>query len=177
MLVIQTLRCYGCICTHCHGNTFQRSKCVIFLQHNYNLLIPSVAKALSKRCKATKSKSSFAKKCHTSLKMGKIPRIIILKSGELAHAHDNDVIVDGGGDKNVKHNVENVQVSMDLTQDPTITDQCMCTCCHVTDILQNNCIIFKELRYDLDNESVWEALDCRFLVSTSKEFICVTVSY
>ena len=56
------------------------------------------------------------------------------KSGELAHVCDNDVIVDGGRDKNVKHNVENVQVSMDLMQDPTITDLCMCTCCHVTDI-------------------------------------------
>ena len=38
---------YGCICTCCHGNTFQRRECVIFLQNNYNLLIPSVAKALS----------------------------------------------------------------------------------------------------------------------------------
>ena len=47
-----------------------------------------------------------------------------------------------------------------------------CTCCHVTDIPQNNCIIFKELRYDLDNDNVWEAFDCRFSVSTSKEFIC-----
>ena len=105
---------YGCICTCCHGNTFQSHECVIFLQHNYNLLIPSVAKALSKRCKATKSKELICKKYHALLKMGKIPGIIILKSGELAHVHDNDVIVDGGGDKNVKHNVENVQVSMDL---------------------------------------------------------------
>ena len=107
---------------------------MIFLQHNYNLLIPSVAKALSKRCKATKSKEFICKKCHASLKMGKISGIIILKSGELAHVCDNDVIVVGGRDKNVKHNVENVQVSMDLMQDPTITDRCMCTCCHVTDI-------------------------------------------
>ena len=96
-----------------------------FLQYNYNLLIPSVAKALSKRCKATKSKEFICKKIHALLKMGKIPGIIIIKSGELAHVCDNDVNVDGGGDKNVKHNVKNVQVSMDLTQDPTITDQCM----------------------------------------------------
>ena len=50
---------YECRCTCFHGNTFQRCECVIFLQHNYNLLIPSVAKALSKRCKATKSKEEF----------------------------------------------------------------------------------------------------------------------
>ena len=163
---------YGCICTCCHGNNFQRCECVIFLQRNYNLLIPSVAKALSKRCKAIKSKEFICKKCHASLKMGKILGIIILKSGGLAHVRDNDVIVCGDRDKNVKHNVENVQVSMDLMQNPTITDRCMCTCCHVTDIPHNNCIIFEELRYDLDNDNVWEALDCRFLVSTSKEFIC-----
>ena len=80
--------------------------------------------------------------------------------------------MDGGGDNNVKHNVDNVQVSMDLIHDPTITDQCMCTCCHVTDIPQNNFIIFKESRYDLDNDNVLEALDCRFSVSRSKEFMC-----
>ena len=60
---------YGCIYTCCHGNTFQRHECVIFLQQNYNFLIPSVAKALSKRCKATKSKEFICKKCHSSLKM------------------------------------------------------------------------------------------------------------
>ena len=108
---------YRCICTCCHGNTFQRCECVIFLQHNYNLLIPSVAKALSKRCKATKSKELICKKYHALLKMGKIPGIIAKNSGELAHVHDNGVIVDEGRDKNLKHNVENVQVSMDLTQD------------------------------------------------------------
>ena len=80
--------------------------------------------------------------------------------------------MDESGEKNVKHNVENVQVSIDLTQNPTITDRCMCTCCHLTDIPQNNCIIFKESRYDLDNDNVYEALECRFSVSTSKEFIC-----
>ena len=64
--------------------------------------------------------------------MGNIPGIIIFKCGELAHVHDNDVIVDGSGDKNVKHNVENVQVPMDLMQDPRITDWCMCTCYHTT---------------------------------------------
>ena len=64
---------YGCICTCCHGNTFQRHECVIFLQHNYNFMIPSVAKALPKRCKATKSKEFICEKCHSSLKMGNTP--------------------------------------------------------------------------------------------------------
>ena len=53
---------YGCISTCCHGKTFQRCECIIFLQRNYNLLIPNVAKALSKRHKATKSKEFICKK-------------------------------------------------------------------------------------------------------------------
>ena len=48
----------------------------------------------------------------------------------------------------------------------------MCTYCHVTDIPQNNCIIFKVSRYDLDNDNVQEALDCRYSLPTCKEFIC-----
>ena len=99
------------MCTCCHGNTFQKYECVIFLQHNYNLLIPSVTKALSKRCKATKSKEFICKKCHALLKMGKIPGIIIKKSCELAHVCHNDVIVDGGRDMNMNHNVEDASVN------------------------------------------------------------------
>ena len=125
---------YGCVCMCCHGNTFQRCECVIFLQHNYNLLIPSIAKALSKRCKATKSKEFICKKCHSSLKMGNTPVASPQKCGEPSHVHDNDFIVHGGGEKNMKCNVKNEQVSIDLMQDPKITDRCVCTCCHVTDI-------------------------------------------
>ena len=68
---------YGCICTCCHGKTFQRYECVIFLQCNYNLLIPNVAKALFKRYKATKCKEFICKKCNALLKSGKIPEIVI----------------------------------------------------------------------------------------------------
>ena len=109
---------YGFICTCCHGNTFQRCKCMIFLQHNYNFLIPSVVKALSRRCKATKSKEFICKKCHSSLKMGNTPVVSLQKCGEPSLVHDNDVIVDGGGEKNVKGYVKNEQVPIDLTQDP-----------------------------------------------------------
>ena len=73
---------YGCIYTCCHGNTFQRCQCVIFLQQNYNFLIPSVARALSKRCKATKSKEFICKKCYSSLKMGNTPIVTFQKCSE-----------------------------------------------------------------------------------------------
>ena len=123
---------YGCICTCCHGNTSQRRECVIFLLHNYYFLIPSVVQALSKS-KATKSKEFICKKCHSSLKMGNTPVVSFQKCGEPSHVHDSNVIVDGGGEKNVR-NVKNEQVPIDLMQDPIITDRCMCTCYHVIDI-------------------------------------------
>ena len=87
-----------------------------------------------KEVRLQRAKSSFAKKCHSSLKMGNTPVVSLQKCGEPSHVHDNDVIVDGGGEKNVKHNVKNEQVSIDLMQDPKITDRCVCACCHVTDI-------------------------------------------
>ena len=116
---------YGCICTCCHGNTFQRCECVIFLQHNYNLLIPSVTKTLSKRCKATKSKEFICKKMPFFTENGEHTCSKSSKMDEPLRVHDNDVIVDRGGEKNVKHNVKNEQVSIDLMQDPKITDQCV----------------------------------------------------
>ena len=79
MLVIQTLfqRIMDVYVHAAMVTLFKRHECVIFLQYNYNLLIPSVAKAFSERCKATKSKEFICKKCHTSLKIGKIPGIIV----------------------------------------------------------------------------------------------------
>ena len=40
---------YGCVCTCCHRNDLPWYHCVILLSHNYNLNIPAVANALSKR--------------------------------------------------------------------------------------------------------------------------------
>ena len=58
------------------------------------------------------------------------------------------------------------------TQSTTLTNHCLRTCCNKTDIPRSQCIIFKEPKYNFDNTVVVEALSNRFLVPTSKEYIC-----
>ena len=58
------------------------------------------------------------------------------------------------------------------TQSTTLTNYCLCTCCHKTDIPRLQCIIFKESKYNFDNTVVVEALSNRFSSPTSKEYIC-----
>ena len=58
------------------------------------------------------------------------------------------------------------------TQSTTLTNYCLCTCCHKTDIPRSQCIIFKESKYNFDNTVVVEALANRFSIPTSKEYIC-----
>ena len=57
---------YGCVCTCCHANELPWYNCVIFLRQNYNLNIPALANALSKR-----QKEFICKPCHKELKDGK----------------------------------------------------------------------------------------------------------
>ena len=59
-----------------------------------------------------------------------------------------------------------------MTQSTTLTNYCLCTCCHKTDIPRSQCIIFKESKYNFGNNVVLEALSNRFLTPTSKEYIC-----
>ena len=49
---------------------------------------------------------------------------------------------------------------------------CLCTCCHKTDIPRSQCIIFKESKHNYHNTVVVEVLSHRFTVPTSKEYIC-----
>ena len=51
----------------------------------------------------------------------------------------------------------------------TLTNYCLCTCCHKTDIPRLQCIKFKESKYNFDNTVVVEALPNRFSIPTSKE--------
>ena len=53
-----------------------------------------------------------------------------------------------------------------------LTNHCLCTCCHKTDIPRQQCIIFKESKYIFDNAVVGEALSNRFSIPISKEYIC-----
>ena len=58
------------------------------------------------------------------------------------------------------------------TQSTTLTNYCLCTCCHKTDIPRSECNIFKTSKYKFGNTVVLEALSNRFSIPTSKEYIC-----
>ena len=55
------------------------------------------------------------------------------------------------------------------TQSTTLTNYCLCTCYHKTDIPRLQCFIFKESKYNFHNTVVVEALSNRFSIPTSKE--------
>ena len=86
-------------------------------------------------------------------------------------------------DHNSQHNVQEQRIHNEnniicdfpanyTSQSTTLTNYCLCTCCHKTDIPRSQCIIFKQSKYNYDNTVVVEALSNRFSVPTSKEYIC-----
>ena len=73
------------------------------------------------------------------------------------------------------HNENNITCDFPsnyTTQSTTLTNYCLCTCCHKTDIPRSQCNIFKESKYNFGNTVVVEALANRFSIPTSKEYIC-----
>ena len=73
------------------------------------------------------------------------------------------------------HNENNVTCdlpSLYMSQTTIMTNHCLCTCCHKTDIPRSQCILFKESKYNFDNAVVQEALSNRFSIPPSKEYIC-----
>ena len=62
---------YGCGCICCHANDLPWYNCVNFLRYNYNLNIPAVANALSKRHREIRQKEFICKPCHKQQKDGK----------------------------------------------------------------------------------------------------------
>ena len=89
----------------------------------------------------------------------------------LDHEQDNQDNVHGSR----THNENNVTCDFPshyTTQNTTLTNYCLCTCCHKTDIPRSQCTIFKESDYNFDNAVILEALSNRFSIPTSKEYIC-----
>ena len=58
------------------------------------------------------------------------------------------------------------------SQSTTLTNYCLCTCCHRTDIPRPQCIIFKKSKYNYDNSTIVEALSHRLSLPTAQEYIC-----
>ena len=70
------------------------------------------------------------------------------------------------------HNENNITCDFPshyITQSTTLTNYCLCTCCHEIDIPRSQCIIFKESKYNFSNAVVLEALYNRFSILASKE--------
>ena len=49
-----------------------------------------------------------------------------------------------------------------MTQSTTLTNYCLCTCCHKTDIPRSQCIIFKESKYNYQLSIIQPILDSYF---------------
>ena len=87
------------------------------------------------------------------------------------HEQDNEDNVHGSRTHNKNY------ITFDLpsnytTNLTTLTNYCLCTCCHKTDIPRSQCIIFKESKYNFSNTFVLAALSKRFSIPTFKEYIC-----
>ena len=168
---------YGCVCTCCHTNDLPWYQCVIFVRHNYNFNIPAVANALSKQYREIRQKEFICKPCHKELKDGKYSKNVQnCPNSDMFGSHVNH---DQHSQDNVQesrtHNENNITCDFPTnytTQSTTLTNYCLCTCCHKTDIPRLQCIIFKESKYNFDNTVVVEALSNRFSIPTSKEYIC-----
>ena len=132
-------------------------------KNNYNFDIPAVANALSKRYIEIRQKEFICKPCHKQLKDGKYSNNVQncgnsdLFGSNVTHEQNDQDTVHGSR----THNKSNMTCNFPthyMTQSTTLTNYCLCTCCHKTDISRSQCIIFKESKYNFGNAVVQEAL-------------------
>ena len=168
---------YGYVCTCCHTNDLPWDKCVISIRHNYNLNIPAVANTLSKWYREIRQKEFICKPCHKELKDGKYSKNV--QNCPNSDMFGSNVNLDQHSQDNVQesrtHNENNITCGFPANytaQSTTLTNYCLCICCHKTDTPRSQCIIFKESKYNFDNTVVVKALSNKFSVPTSKEYIC-----
>ena len=168
---------YGCVCTCCHVNVLPQHNCVIFLRQNYNLNIPAVANALSERYREIRRKEFICKPCHKELKDGKYSKNVenCPNSDMFGYKVNHEQDSQDNVQESRTHNENNITcdfLTNYTTQSTTLTNYCLCTCCHNTDIPRPQCIIFKESKYNYYNTVVLETLSNRFSIPTSNKYIC-----
>ena len=154
---------YGCVCTCCPADDLPRYRCVICLRNNYNFDIPAVANALSKRYREIRQKEFICQPCHKQLKDSKYSNNVQncgnsnLFGSNLTHEeNDQDTVHRSRADN--ESNMTCDFPTQYMTQSTTLTNYCLCTCCHKTDIPRLQCIIFIESKYNFGNAVVQEAL-------------------
>ena len=117
----------------------------------------------SKRYRKPRNKEFICNLCHKHLKSG-----IFLTHKE--HSKNYSTQSSHNSTNNNKHHFD--LTSLHATQNPQVTNCCLCTCCHKPDILRKQCVIFNIQRYNVSNQIVSQALSSRISVPTAKEFIC-----
>ena len=70
--------------------------------------------------------------------------------------------------KKSDHDAHNDITFLCISQDPSLSNACVCTCCHETNIARTHCIVFKESRYNMTSDDVKQALSCRYHIPTEK---------
>ena len=149
----------GCVCSCCHTYDLPQYKCAIFLRNNYNFDIPAVANALSKIHREIRQKEFIWKSYCKQLKDGKYSNNVencdnsVLLGSNSNHEQDNQDNVHASRTHN-KNNMTYDFSSLYMTQITTLTNYCLCTCCHKTDIPRSQSIIFKESKYNFGNAVV-----------------------
>ena len=143
-----------CLCTCCHANDLPRYNCVIFIRQNYILNIPAVANALSKWYREIRQKEFICKPCHKELKDGKYSKNVQncpnsdMFGSNVNHDQDSqDSVQESSTDD--ENNITCDFHTSYTTQSTTLTNYCLCTCCHKNDVPRLQCIIFKESKYNL----------------------------
>ena len=133
---------------------------MIFIKKNYNFDTKKIADALSNRYHECNNKEFICKSCHKKLKEGTF---------DLEHCDHGQL---NTPQSNISCEPDFHCNSLNLTQDPKCTNKCLCTCCHRCDIVQTQCVIFRESHYEVQNYTVKEALKRRIHVVTTNEYIC-----
>ena len=124
-----------------------------------------------------RQKEFICKLCHKQLKDGKYSNNVqnYLNSDifgcNVNHEQDSQDNVHESRNNN-ENNITCDFPSNCTTQTTTLTNYCLCTCCHKTDIPRSQCIIFKESKYNFGITVIIEMLSNRFSILTSKEYIC-----
>ena len=101
-------------------------------------------------------RNSYVKPCHKELKDGKYNMNVQNCPNSDVFVSNVNLIQDSQG--NVQESrtdyVNNIGYDFPTqytTQSTTLTNYCLCSCCHKTDIPRLQCIIFKESKYNFDN--------------------------
>ena len=97
--------------------------------------------------------------------------VVLIYWSNLTHEQNDQDTVHGSR----THNESNMTCNFPaqhMTKRTTLTNYCLYTCCHKTDIPRSQSIIFKESKYNFGNAVIQEALSKRFSIPTSKEYIC-----